>query len=194
MAFQTSISAGHFSALAISTADVPAQLNETSLKAAFATAADFVRVPDIRDMPQFGDPANVVNVPVYGQATTLSINAQADAPSMELTVNYIPGTWAPTPAGGAFATTKKLGDAIGDGISKVFQVAFLSSKQANLHTGTPTPNVGGTAAAPVANALMYFVGKIESLLVTPARDDAMTATIALTQQSATYGPYTVTAA
>jgi len=55
-------------------------------------------------------------------------------------------------------------------------------------------NAGSSQQAP-ANFIerIYFVGKVESLLTTPARDDAMTATVALSIQSDFYGPFTVTA-
>jgi hypothetical protein len=191
MAFPSSISAAQFSALAVSRDAVPATLNESNLKANFATAADFEEIKNIRDMPSFGTPANIVKVPVYGQAQTQSIGAQPDAPDLELTLNYVASDWAP--AGASFATTGTLGDTVGDGIAKVFQFALLPSKVPNLTTSA-TSGVGGTPTIPVANALIYFVGKVESLLVNPARDDASTATVALSIQSDFYGPFTVTAA
>jgi hypothetical protein len=190
MTFPSSISAAQYSALAVSRDPVPATINETNLKTNFATAADFVEIKNIRDMPSFGTPANIVKVPVYGQAQTQSIGAQSDAPDLELTVNYIPSEWAK--ANASFATTGTLGDAIGDGIAKVFQFALLPAKPPALTTAL-TAGVAGTLAAPVPNALIYFVGKVESLLVNPARDDASTATVALSIQSDFFGPFTVTA-
>lgn len=190
MAFPTSISAAQFSALAVSRDAVPATLNETNLKGNFATAADFEEIANIRDMPAFGTPANIVKVPVYGQAQTQSIGAQSDAPDLELTINFVPDDWAKN--GNSFATSGTLGDAVADGIAKVFQFALLPAKPPALTTAL-TAGVGGTLAAPVPNALIYFVGKMESLLITPARDDASTATVALSIQSDFYGPYTVTA-
>ena len=191
MAFPTSISAAQYSAVCVSRTAVPATLNETNLKANFAAAGNFVEIKNIRDMPAFGTPANIVKVPVYGQAQTQSIGAQSDAPDLELTVNYVPGDLAKVPA--SFATSGTLGDAVADGISKVFQVALLTAKPPTLITGGTTANVGGSSAVPIPNALIYFVGKVESLLTTPARDDAMTATVALSIQSDFYGPFTVTA-
>jgi hypothetical protein len=190
MTFPTSISAAQFSALAVSRDAVPASLTESNLKANFATAADFEEIKNIRDMPSFGTPANIVKVPVYGQAQTQSIGAQSDAPDLELTINYIPSEWAKNNA--SFASTGTLGDAVADGVAKVFQFALLPAKPPALTTAA-TAGVGGTVAAPVPNALIYFVGKVESLLVNPARDDASTATVALSIQSDFFGPFTVTA-
>ena len=195
MAFQSSVAAAHFSELAVSKDPVTTteNLTETQIKAFFATAADFTRVPDIRDMPNFGTPPNPVKVPIYGQAQTLSITAQSDAPDLQITVNYVPSKWAPSAAPTAFSTSGNLGDALGDGIPKMFQIAYLTSKNTNLHTGT-APNIGGTATAPIANTLLYFVGRLEAPEYTFARDDAATAVISMSILSEFFGPYTVTAA
>jgi len=191
MALPTSISAAQYSAIAVSKSALPASYTETLLKGCFTATTNYVEIKNIRDMPALGTPANIIKVPVYGQAQTQSIGAQSDAPDLELTINFVPSEWAKTTGGnGVFATTGLLGDAVADGTAKVFQVALLTAKAPNLATGT-APNVSGTTAGTVPNALIYFVGKIESLLVTPARDDAMTATVALSIQSDFYGPYTV---
>jgi len=195
MAFPTSISAAQFSAICVSRVAVPTSLTEANLKANFSgsttsgSRGDYVEIKNIRDMPAFGTPANIIKVPVYGQAQTQSIGAQSDAPDLELTVNFVPNDWAKAsssfmnPSTSA-AGTGTLGDAVADGTAKVFQVALLTAKPTSLNALS-----GGVGTVP--NALIYFVGKIESLLMTPARDDAMTATVALSIQSDFYGPYTV---
>jgi hypothetical protein len=186
MAFPTSISAAQYSAITVSKSAVPAAPTQANLKTCFAATSNYTEITNIRDMPAFGTPANIVKVPVYGQAQTQSIGAQSDAPDLELMVNFVPGNWdkSGTPN---FATTGKLGDAVGDGVSKVFQVALLTARSS---TTTLIPAIGANNLGSVPNALIYFVGKIESLLVTPARDDAMTATVALSIQSDFFGPFT----
>lgn len=185
MAFPSSIAAAQFSSVCIST-DATAVTNaigtptQVNLKACFDTTSDYIQIPDVRDMPAFGTPANIVKVPVYGQAQTQSIGAQSDAPDLELTVNYVPSKWAAGTALGGYEA---------DGIAKVFQVALLPAQAADFATNTTT---GGLRNVP--NALIYFIGKIESVLVQPARDDAMTATVAMSIQSDFYGPFTVDAA
>lgn len=194
MTFPASIAAAHFSALTVSRLAIPTSLTEANLKACFTgsttsgSRGDFVEIANIRDMPAFGTPANVVKVPVYGQAQTQSVGAQSDAPDLELTLNFVATQWAA--AGSAFANpstsaagTGTLGDAKGDGLSKVFQFALLTAQPPSLNTTT-------TGLGAVPNVLIYFVGKIESLLIQPARDDASTATVALSIQSDFYGPYT----
>lgn len=44
----------------------------------------------IREFPNLGIPANVVNVPQYGQGASSQIAGQSDAPSLDFTFNYIP--------------------------------------------------------------------------------------------------------
>jgi hypothetical protein len=191
MAFVTSISAAQFSALAVSKDAVPASLTEANLKTCFSTNTKIVEIKNVRDLPAFGTPANIVKVPVYGSAQTQSIGAQSDAPDLEVTVNYVAGDWVKS--ANAFATSGVLGDAVADGVSKVFQVALLNSARgANLSTAL-TAGIGGTLANPIAITLIYFVGKIESQMVQPARDDAVTATVAMSIQSDFFGPFTVTA-
>lgn len=186
MAFPTSISAAQYSAIAVSKLAVPGTLNLTNFKANFA-ASSYTEITGIRDMPSFGTPANIIKVPVYGQAQTQSIGAQADAPDLELTINFVAGNWDKSSSTTAFATSGKLGDGVADGVNKVFQVALLTARSAST---TLVPAIGANNLGSVPNALIYFVGKIESLLINPARDDAMTATVALSIQSDFYGPYT----
>ncbi len=195
MAYPTSISAAQYSALAVSRVAVPTTLNEANLKANFSgsvvsgSRGDYVEIKNIRDMPAFGTPANIVKVPVYGQAQTQSIGAQSDAPDLELAINFVANDWAKVNAtfgnpSVSAAGTGTLGDAVADGVAKVFQFALLPAKPASLNA-----LAGGIGTVP--NALIYFVGKMESLLITPSRDDASTATVALSIQSDFYGPYTV---
>jgi hypothetical protein len=183
MAFQTSISATQFSRVKVSRETVPATLSEANLKAIFDGTAtgEWVELPDIRDMPSFGTPSNLVKVPVYGQAQTQAIQAQSDAPDLEFVVNYVASKWAKD--GDTFATTGTIGDAVGDGIAKVFEVALLGSLPPTLNTTT-----SGLGAVP--NALIYFVGKVESVLINPSRDDATTANVAVSIISDFYGPFT----
>lgn len=184
MAFLTSISATQFSRVMLSREAVPTTLTESALKALFAGGAtgEWLELPDIRDMPSFGTPSNLVKVPVYGQAQTQAIGAQSDAPDLEFVINYVPSKWAK--AGATFASTGNVGDAVGDGVAKVFQVALLGSQPPGLDCVT-----GELGAVP--NALIYFVGKVESLLINPSRDDATTANVAVSIISDFYGPYTI---
>jgi len=54
--------------------------------AAATSARSFGR---IREFPNLGIPANIVNVPQYGQASTSQIVGQSDPPNLDFTFNYV---------------------------------------------------------------------------------------------------------
>lgn len=183
MAHINSIGAGIYSALAINTTPVASTASVDSLSelvALFATSGDFVEVKNVREFPQVGTPANIVNVPVYGQKTSSQIQGQSDAPNLEITINYVPSEWA---AG----TT--LGDLVGDGNVYAFQFSMLNSKPAGL-----TTTAGSAGLGSVANSNFYFAGKVEALLVSPQLTDANQATLTLSVQGDFFGPATVAGA
>lgn len=97
MALITNIGAGIFTTLkfkADSNYTLPS--DDTTHQAFIASGSgDFdgaTEVTNIREFPSFGKPANIVNVPQYGQSVSSQIQGQSDAPTMEFTVNYVPGS------------------------------------------------------------------------------------------------------
>lgn len=97
MALISNIGAGIFTTLkfkADSNYTIPT--NDTTHQAFIASGSgDFdgaTEVTNIREFPSFGKPANIVNVPQYGQAVSSQIQGQSDAPTMEFTMNYVPGS------------------------------------------------------------------------------------------------------
>ena len=200
MAHITSIGAGMYSDLAVSTPSVP--LSNAGL-AALDTDAEFqalfqeeietiggtkgiggtfVRVKNVREFPAMGTPPNVVNVPVYGSATSQQIQGQADAPSMEITLNFVASDWAKE-------ATNILGSMVGDGSQYVFRFALMNADP----TGAGTTKFASAAAGigTVQNSQYYWIGKLEALQVSPQLTDSNTATITITIQSDFYGAYTV---
>jgi hypothetical protein len=177
MALHASIGAGTFSALAVSKTTVPSTLPTTAAgwEALFAETTDFDEIKSIREMPTFGTPANIVKVPQYGVTQSLSIGAQPDAPDLELTLNFVAADWA---AG----TT--LADYVRAKTQRVFQFSLLYAKPASLAAS-------GTGLGSVDNANIYFVGRMESLLIEPSLSDSNTATLALSIQSDFFGPFTI---
>jgi len=139
------------------------------------TTKTFVRVKDVREFPSMGTPPNIVNVPVYGSKTSQQIQGQADAPSMELTLNYVAAEWA---------DGSLLGDAVGDGVQYIMRFALLNSEPASY-----LATAGGMGS--VQNSYYYWIGKLEAIQVSPNLTDANQATITLTMQSSFFGPYTV---
>jgi len=193
MAHISSIGAGLFSDLAIavpSTDLTPAAIaaldTDAEFQALFATEIlsagtkstdTFIRVQNVREFPSMGTPPNIVNVPVYGSATSQQIQGQSDAPSIEVQLNYVPADWA---AGSV------LGDMVGDGVQYVFRFALLNSEPVAYDSNsTPASGIGS-----VANSQYYWVGKVEALQVNPQLTDSNTATVTMSIQSDFFGAFT----
>ena len=193
-----SIGAGMFSDLSIAvplTAMTPAALKAldtaAEFQALFATevpsiggtkgAGSFVRVAEVREFPALGTPPNIVNVPSYGASTAKQIQGQANAPSMEITINFLASEWAKE-AGNL------LGNMVGDGQQYVFRFSLLNSEP----TGADATKYASTAAGlgTVQNSQWFWYGKIDALQVKPNLTDANTATVTMTLQSAMFGAYT----
>jgi len=146
-------------------------LDESSFKARFATEArlrdtvangfvgtnSFTRIGSVREFPSIGTPANIVNVPVYGQRQTSTIQGQADAPSLEITVNLIPSVYQ---KGSSLAYV--LGNMIGDGISRPWRMTFLQSapaSSANAVLGN-TSTIAAATAGVTTGSTCTIVGDI----------------------------------
>jgi hypothetical protein len=189
MAHISSIGAGMYSDLSVSkdaallTSVNAAILAKTGIETAFKncftasefTGADALRILNVREFPSMGTPPNIVNVPVYGQATSQQIQGQSDAPSMELTLNYVAKDWAAGSGG--------LGDMVGDGKQYVFRFTLLNAEPPNHASAS-------TGLGQVDNSQYFWVGKLEALLVNPQLTDANTATLTISMQSDMYGAYT----
>lgn len=195
MAHIASIGAGMFSDMSVATpatdftqSTLSALDTAAEFQALFATeiqtnggtkaAGSFVRMKNVREFPSMGTPPNIVNVPVYGSKTSQQIQGQSDAPSIELTINYVPADWA---------SGTILGNMVGDGKQYVFRFALLNAQPLSYASvsGTPASGIGS-----VQNSQYYWVGKVEALQVNPQLTDANTATITISIQSQFFGAYT----
>lgn len=193
MAHISSIGAGLFSDLSIaapaaapafSTLDTAIEFNalfatEIASTGGVKAANTFVRVANVREFPSMGTPPNIVNVPTYGQKSSQQIQGQSDAPSLEITINYIPADWA---AGTI------LGDMVGSGSLSVFRFSLLNAEP----SGTGDTKYASTNAGigTVQNSIYYWIGKVEAMLVNPQLTDANTATVTMSIQSKFFGAYT----
>lgn len=197
MAHISSIGAGLFSDLAVAMPSTPPSFSTLDtageFQALFATeiaavggtkaAGTFVRVQNVREFPGMGTPPNIVNVPVYGSKTSQQIQGQSDAPSIEISMNLVPATWAKTDA------TYLLGNAVGDGNQYVFRFTLLNADSTGTADTKYASTVGGLGT--VGNSQWYWIGKMEALLVNPQLTDANTGTLTISVQSPFYGAYTV---
>jgi hypothetical protein len=175
MAHISSLGSGIFSYLDFHAA-TPASSVDTAAEYAglFITAnsSAISRLPSVREFPSIGTPANIVNVPVYGQATSSQVQGQADAPSLEVTVNYVASEMD------SFHTLVGT-----QGAFRFMMCDAATTLAASLNTGTTALAYGNTE--------FYFTGKIEAILVNPQLTDAITATMTLSTQSDFFGPATL---
>lgn len=175
MAHISSLGAGIFSYLDIySGSTTPASETASGYADLFVTAnsSDIDRMPSVREFPSIGTPANIVNVPVYGQNTSSQIQGQADAPTLEITVNYVADDMTD------FHTL------IG---TEVYFRFMMCASSTTLAASIDT----ASSALAYGNTEFYFKGKIEAILVNPALTDATTATVTLSAQSDFFGPATL---
>jgi len=175
-----SIGAGIYSDLSVSklavdssaiTALIDGAENTTTGFPSKFDADEYLRILNVREFPSMGTPPNIVNVPVFGQASSQQIQGQSDAPSMELTLNFVPEDWK---------DGSDLGEMIGSGLSYVFRFSLLNAKASDYDTG----------AFGVDNSQWFWVGKIEALQINPQLSDSNTAVLSITIQSDFYGAYT----
>jgi len=139
----------------------------------------FVRVKNVREFPSIGTPPNIVNVPVYGQSQSQQIQGQSDAPSVELSVNFVAADWADGTV---------LGGLVGNSLPYVFRFALMNSEP-DSYESDAIGGPGGIGSVP--NSMYFWIGKVEALLLNPQLTDANTATITMSVQSAFYGAFTI---
>jgi hypothetical protein len=157
----------------------------------------FVRITHVKEFPAMGTPANIVKVPVYGKKNSIQIQGQADAPTMELTLNYIPALWADGHVHVDATTPVKLFPKVADGNIYLFRFTLLDLKPegyaAVKDTASDNESIAGdaTTLSAVNNTSYYFLGKLEAMEVTPSLTDAITAKLTIAVQSEIYGAFTV---
>lgn len=103
----------------------------------------YTRVKSVREFPSIGAPANIVNIAQFGSKSSKQINGQADAPTIELTVNLIAGDWD----NNVSMTAKYLND----GKNHPFRFTLLNAQPQDYGIGslaiTPAGVVPTTAAS-----------------------------------------------
>ena len=174
MAHISTLGAGIFTYLDFYTGGTAAATADAAGHAALfvsGNSSDITRMPSVREFPSVGTPANIVNVPVYGQNTSSQVQGQADAPSLEVTINYVPSDMVDIHA------------LVGTSGTFRFMMAATAVTDAQ----------GLATTLATANTEFYFVGKIEAILVNPSLTDATTATVTLSTQTDFFGPATIAA-
>jgi hypothetical protein len=175
MAHISSVGAGIFTTLNLnkaSTAAVPGTGIASDWHALFDTAGERTSIGNVREFPGMGTPPNIVKVPGFGFKQSRQVQGQADAPNLEVTVNYIANDWVDSGAG-------SLGYALNNDITYAFRFALMNTDPGAAATGLATDN-----------SCYYWLGRIEACLIKPSLTDATTATVTLSMQSDFYGAFT----
>lgn len=137
------------------------------------TASEFLAltmtaIPNVRDFPAFLAPANIVSVPSYGQKQSSQIAGQADAPTLEFTLNYIPSVHNAIQA------------LVGNGSTYIFRIRLANAE------------LPATLLPATEHSDFYVRGKFASFQVTPSLSDSNQATLTLSTEGDYFGPYTTT--
>jgi len=139
--------------------------------------AAVVHVGDVREFPSLGTPANIVNVPQYGQAVSSQIAGQSDAPSMDFTFNYVPSEHA------------FIADMREDGEKRMFRVRLANAKQAeDPTTGVDLPYIDEDGDLREFSDF-YFVGSVASFEIVPNLTDSNQLNVTLTIDGEMQGPF-----
>ena len=183
MAHISSITAVRFTELAISTMSVPAEDrrnmvadSEAALfRTAFATPAMVTSIGQVREFPNLGTPANIVNVPNYGASISSQVGGQADAPDLTFTLNYVPGE-----RGHAQLNAIRT-----EGTTVSFRARLTDREDLGIITN------GLPADAAVEFDDLYWTGRVVSFEIVPALNDSMQANVAVTIEGDFVGPATL---
>jgi hypothetical protein len=175
MAHISSIGSAMFTQLSVAPLTVALPVTQTTVTGVVHPANTFTEIRNVKEFPAIGKPANIVKVPEYGSDTSLQIQGQADSPTMEITLNYVPAEWP-----GGVMTLNGGGTAkVGSGDKFLFRFALLSK----------APTGDSTGALTVDNSCYFFQGKLEAIEVTPSLTDAMTAKLTISVQSEITGAF-----
>jgi hypothetical protein len=178
MAHVSAVGAGIYSALSLAVGAgtnqaIPATPSGANFHALFDTQVERTEFGNVREFPAMGTPANIVKVPGFGAKQSRQIQGQADAPTMDLTINYVPLDWSDS------STTGALGTALASDLLYLFRFALMNGPIASAATGLATDN-----------SCYYWLGRVEACLVKPSLTDATTATVSLSMSSDFYGAFT----
>jgi len=149
---------------------------ETGTGLAFTATDNARNIGRIREFPNLGIPANIVNVPQYGQAVSSQIAGQSDAPSMDFTFNYVPEEHA------------FIEDMLRGGAVYLFRVRLANAKQLTDvdKNNLPTPNEDNTALVEASD--FFFFGKVASFEIVPNLTDSNQLNVSMTIDGEMKGP------
>ena len=128
------------------------------------TDASFQTVTNIVTLPTIGEAANIVNVPIYGQASSSQISAQADAANVEIVLAY------------AVSVHDALRTLNRDGIRRLFRIRLAPAE------------LPATVTTSTDFADFYFLGQVAGFTITDSLTDAARMNITMTREGDFGGP------
>lgn len=133
----------------------------------------------IREFPNLGIPANVVNVPQYGQGSSSQIAGQSDAPSLDFTFNYVPTEHA------FISTLRESGE------NRLFRIRLSNAQQVEDTGGVILPFESKEAATSNMREFsdFYLFGSVASFEIVPNLTDSNQLNVTLTIDGEMGGPY-----
>lgn len=175
MAHISTLGAGFYSELRVTGATSSGVTTLTTADTTDDTAAEFlalatVAVTSVRSFPSVGAPANIVNVPVFGQDQSSQIQAQPDAPTAVFTLNWLPG----------------------DSVQSAIQAANQNNTNYSWGVRASNAELPATLAATTVHSDFWVHANIASFLPSVSASDANTVELTLATQSDWYGPFTTT--
>jgi len=154
---------------------------EVAVNVAGGITGKFRRITNIREMPQMGTPPNIVNVPNYGGKVSKQIQGQADSPTFEITMNFVPQDW--------ITSANYLGEYVGKSSAWPFRFTLLNADPTT-SGATKYASLTGSGLATVQNTQYFFGGKLEALQINPQLTDSNTAILTISLQTELWGPFT----
>jgi len=136
----------------------------------------------IREFPNLGIPANVVNVPQYGQGASSQIAGQSDAPSLDFTFNYVPEEHK-------FISLLREG-----GENRLFRIRLSNAQQVEDTAGVilPYETVQGSGSDMREFSDFFLFGSVASFEIVPNLTDSNQLNVTLTIDGEMRGPSSYT--
>jgi hypothetical protein len=151
-------------------------------KVTWTKGTDAAAFGRIREFPNLGIPANVVNVPQYGQGASSQIAGQSDAPSLDFTFNYVPTEHA-------FISTLR-----DSGENRLFRIRLSNAQQVEDTSGVilPFETVDGAGSDMREFSDFFLFGAVASFEIVPNLTDSNQLNVTLTIDGEMRGPSSYT--
>ena len=122
-------------------------------------ATSFIDISKVRELPEVGVPPSISSVAEFGSALAPQVTGQAEAPQLDVTLNYVP------------EEHDSLLSLSGDGILRCFRLRISNS---------PIPDVPDDASK---ISEVYWTGMVAAKLISVGTGDASSVVVTLTMDT-----------